>query len=92
MPESRDCFTLCSCFGEGLRLVYWDDDKDFYVSMWKDRGDGRTCWRQRFRHIWRILTKGEPWEDEIILSMDEAKKMAQFIHEQATREGREGEL
>ena len=86
-----DYFARCSFFGEGLRLVYTEDD-EFSVSLWKERGYHKTCWRQRFRHIWRILTKGEPWDDEIVLHMEEAKKLAQFIHDQATREGREGEL
>jgi hypothetical protein len=76
-----DLFSKCACFGEGMRLVYTGDG-EFYVSMWKDRGSNKTCWRQRFRHIWRILTKGEPWDDEIVLHMDEAKRLAQFIVEQ----------
>ena len=77
-------FARCACFGEGLRLTY-TDDLEFSVSMWKDRGYHKTCWRQRFRHIWRILTKGEPWDDEIVLHMDEAKKLAQFIADQEPR-------
>ena len=77
-------FARCACFGEGLRLTY-TDDLEFSVSMWKDRGYHKTCWRQRFRHIWRILTKGEPWDDEIVLHMDEAKKLAQFIADREPR-------
>lgn len=76
-----DHFSRCACFGEGLRLTYTQDN-EFFVSMWKDRGYHKTCWRQRMRHIWRIITKGEPWDDEIVLHMDEAKRLATFINEQ----------
>jgi len=83
----KDCFVRCACFGEGLRLTYTEDG-EFSVSMWKDRGYHKTEWRQRMRHIWRILTKGEPWDDEIVLHMDEARKLAAFIIEPDAREDR----
>lgn len=72
-------FTICACHGEGMHIDYWNDDQSFYVSLWVDRDWRRVGWVQRLRHIWRILTVGEPWHDEIVLNREEAARLAAFL-------------
>lgn len=31
------------------------------------------------KHIWDILTTGEPWHDEIVLQKEEAARVATFL-------------
>lgn len=74
-----DKFFICLCYGEGVRFSYWPDDKEMYLSLWKTRSYGKPCWRQRLRHIWKIIRDGEPWEDEVVLTVEEAKAMGKFL-------------
>lgn len=80
----------CDCSGEGLIL---DDDidkvehegKDIYVhsinlALWEyGQGKGKMDWKERLRWCWNILKKGIPWTDAIILTPDEAEKLAKEI-------------
>lgn len=72
-------FTVCACFSEGLRVSYFPEDKEFYVSIWEHKGSGKACWSHRLKHIWRILRTGQPWEDEIIISEQDAGELGQFL-------------
>lgn len=74
-----DHFTRCACFGHGLRLTWDDEDREFYLSLWGSRNAFRTSWKERLRHIWRILRTGVPWDDELVLSAVEAKRLAEFL-------------
>jgi hypothetical protein len=37
-------------------------------------------WKQRFRYIWQIITKGFPYTDMVCLSPEKAKQLADFIN------------
>lgn len=77
----RERFIRCECHIEGLRLTrFEDDDEDLYVAMWEDRHyGGRVPWRQRWRHIWRVIRTGRPYEDEVVLNRQAAQDVARFI-------------
>lgn len=85
MDERSECYVTCACYGEGLRLTYWPEDKLYYLSLWKPRSWGSTSWRQRLRHIWQILKTGEPWEDELCLNQEEAQKVIEFLMAPVTK-------
>lgn len=55
--------------------------KTFEVSVWRlASGDRPLGWKERFRWAWRVLRTGMPWSDMIILSDDNARKVAKFIN------------
>lgn len=73
-------FFLCQCHAEGVWITKESNEKEFYFSLW---GQGRypktpRLW-DRLRNCWKILTTGVAYEDQIVLSSDTAKKMANFI-------------
>lgn len=67
----------CCCGTEALH-VWRDDDGTVYVSSWAPKNQ-REGWRRRLQHIWRIITTGEPWDDEIVLTKEEAFEVARRI-------------
>lgn len=80
-PRPRTELIECSCFIEGLRLVkFEDDDDDLYLSMWADKHYVHPVpWKQRLRNIWRIIRKGDPFEDELILSTEAQADLVRFL-------------
>lgn len=72
-------FIACACFGEGLRVVYDQEDGDYSVSIWQEGYRNPVEWKHRFRLIWRILRTGRAWDDQIILRGEEARQMAAFL-------------
>lgn len=73
----------CACFGEGLRVQWEQDDRDFYVSKWGYIPQGKPTWRYRIKVIWKVLTTGDPYHDELILHADDAKQLADWILDKA---------
>lgn len=76
----RELKLTCRCQVEALHLCQFEDDPDFYVSRWTWAGYvGPQPWRHRIRHIWRIVRKGTPYEDDIILSPKDAQTLGRFL-------------
>ena len=73
----------CDCYGSALEIErdVWDKDyRRFWFSIWKrGRDRGSLCWRERIRWCWNILTTGNPWADDIIVTDNEAREIAEFI-------------
>lgn len=53
---------FCDCGHEAIRLEY--DEKLVYFSFWKF---GQRPY-SRLQMIWRILTKGSPYGDQLVLN------------------------
>lgn len=77
-------FIVCDCHCEGLFFSYipmegdtTDDPAFVSVSLW-DMWSQKPSWRHRLRHIWRILTKGEPYKDEITLCRSGVERLRHF--------------
>ena len=73
-----DRYFDCACFAEVLRITHWDDG-EIYLSLLKPRSHGTADWKQRLRHIWRILRDGDPWEDEMVLTKEEAQALGRYL-------------
>lgn len=65
----------CSCGSEALHVWRDDDTGLVYLSTWAPKRYAKG-WTRRLRHIWRIVTTGEPWDDEIVLTPEEAREVA----------------
>jgi hypothetical protein len=76
----REKLVTCECHIEGLHLMKFDDDADLYLSIWEERQYAhKTLWRQRLRHIWRIIRKGRPWDDELVLGPEAVGQVVRFL-------------
>lgn len=71
-------FIQCSCFGHALHVFRDTDTGELYFSMFERKGRNYG-WRQRLRHIWRIIRLGYPYEDEAILTRSDARRLANWI-------------
>lgn len=73
MPD-KTFFYDCTCGGQILRIACWNDDPYLYLSIFEQK-KSRYGWWNRVRHAWKCLTTGDPFDDEIVLSQDAAKKL-----------------
>ena len=72
----------CSChLLEVQRYDYNEEDEGFYVSMWKfQTWREKLTWKERLRWCWNLITKGNLWADNIILTNEKAKEVANYIN------------
>jgi len=77
-------FITCDCQCEGLLFSYMpnegdgpDDPAFVTVSLW-DMWNSKPNWRFRLRLIWRIMTKGTPHKDEIVLTRPGVERLRYF--------------
>ena len=77
--------TFCDCGSDAVLLSRWKDDeyREIYFSMWGYRAPRSPDWRDRLRHIWRIITVGYPYEDDVVLNPDSAKALGLKLIEYA---------
>lgn len=73
LPELLPEFVECGCYGEGLHL---SADDEVYLSLWTFHRNSKPTWRHRPRYIWRIVTHGDPYGDQIVLSPEAARTTA----------------
>lgn len=73
-------YLTCACFGEALHLVYDAEEKELYLSVYEPRGL-TPSWSWRLKYIWRILTKGTPYQDELILNQAQTHELVTWLQE-----------
>lgn len=73
-------YVTCACFTEALHLVYDEDSRELFVSIYAQAG-ARPSWRHRLSSIWRILTTGHPYDDEIILDRSSLHALTTWLQE-----------
>lgn len=68
----------CACYYCRLMRVEYDSEfGETFISMWSRPTS--FPWLTRLRHIWKILTGGEPFEDEIILNRECMVKLSEYL-------------
>jgi hypothetical protein len=78
-------FIQCACFGEIVHVSRDEDSGEIYVSCYEPRGTKYT-WGYRLKHIWHILTKGHPYHDDVILSVEDSKQLGVWLLEQSEKQ------
>lgn len=84
----KDLFLKCNCSTHAIQLqdLDWNIGKDdnaphdFAIAFWKMGRDGEVpmSFKERLRWCWNILKTGNPWADEVLLRVDDVKKLRQF--------------
>ncbi len=68
----------CSCGSEALAITPLDGGEiELAIFCW--RGAGAVGWRERLRHIWRVLTVGYLYHDDIVLSRNDAERLGNLL-------------
>jgi len=88
----------CECHTEAIEFCLdKDDPTDIYIAAWghghHDRlGNRYPLWRIQLGAIWRIITKGTTWSDDIVLNAHKARalghKLIEFADIMDKHEGR----
>ncbi len=72
----------CDCGFEFLRFSACADElPDWLVCV--SVAFERHSWRERLRHLWRLLTKGKSWPDEFELAPQTARELGEWLVEAA---------
>jgi hypothetical protein len=79
--DQKNLFIKCSCYSEILYLEHDMEDKTTFLSMFRtDASFSKSLW-QRLRACFQILKYGRPYADQIVLSIDDVKKMKTYFAE-----------
>jgi hypothetical protein len=75
-------FIQCDCYGEGLLITKFDGEEELYFSYWRQGIDPiKLSWWMRLKLCWMALTKGNYYEDQIILNKEKSKELADWIRD-----------
>lgn len=79
----------CECGAEVLRLEKEKDDcnegevytGNIYVSVFSKMRTTSVFWliKHRIEQIWHIIKHGEPYGDNVIISLEDREKMIKFL-------------
>jgi hypothetical protein len=75
--RSHEVFIKCSCNSECLHIEKDVEADEISISIWQ-RGygdDNRLSFFQRIRHAWRVMIKGKPYGDQIILNKQARREL-----------------
>lgn len=74
-------FITCSCESEAILLEKYKGEDEVYLSLFgRGLNIKRYNIKDRIRHIWHIIVKGFPYTDEIVLSKEKVKELAQTLN------------
>jgi hypothetical protein len=80
--EPTHKFFPCKCMTEGMLVTHFenDEDNDIYLSMYSVGlySPKPSLWF-RIKQAWRILRKGTVYDDELILSPENAKELGDYL-------------
>ena len=74
-------FIKCECQSEGLGIDYEREDQLFYLSFWSQGlSNQKLSLKDRLRYSFRCLFKGVAFNDQLVLSIDNAKHLNMFLN------------
>lgn len=76
-----EVFIPCSCTSEGLYIVKFKKEEEVYLSIFS-RGINpkRFNFLDKLRYIWRVITEGKPFEDELVLDKISIEKLKRVLN------------
>jgi hypothetical protein len=72
-------YLSCSCGGEIISIDRFEDDPQIYLAVWKQHPT--LTWKSRLRWIWNLLVTGEPYADDVVLDIEDAKKLVEILND-----------
>lgn len=78
----RDEFFKCQCHSEGMMVTQFTGEEEVYFSYWREGKKPRPMGLfDRFKWAFKIIFKGEIFEDEVILDREEVRRLAKTLQE-----------
>ena len=76
----REKFIKCDCHSEGMLVTKFDDGEEIYFSYWREGINPiKLSWWMRLRLCWMVLTKGNVYNDQVILNKEKAVELASWL-------------
>ena len=76
----REKFFKCGCHSEGMLVTKFDDEEELYFSYWREGINPiKLSWWMRLKLCWMVLTKGNVYDDQVILNKEKAIELASWI-------------
>ena len=75
---NQQIFT-CECHGDAIYVVKFDDEELIYFSIRHHKGKHKPPISQRLKRIWKILTTGTPYGDEVILNKEKSLQLSSWL-------------
>ena len=73
-------YIQCSCHGEGILIEHDAEDDMYYISFMATSPEyfKLGLW-SRLKSAWRLLKEGKFYNDQLVISHDEAAKLVRFL-------------
>jgi hypothetical protein len=76
----KEKFIKCDCHSEGMLVTKFDDEEELYFSYWREGINPiKLSWWIRLKLCWMVLTKGNVYDDQVILNKEKAIELASWI-------------
>ena len=76
----KEKFFKCGCHSEGMLVTKFDDEEELYFSYWREGINPiKLSWWIRLKLCWMVLTKGNVYDDQVILNKEKAIELASWI-------------
>lgn len=75
----NDHYFKCSCSNEILHVSYDNEIKTTEFSIYEMQNTPKASWRQKLRWCWRILIKGSPYGDQVILEKSQITNLIEYL-------------
>ena len=79
----KEKFIKCDCWGEGMLITKFDGEEEMYFSYWRQGINPiKLSWWMRLKLCWMVLTKGNVYDDQVVLNKGKAMELALWIQEE----------
>lgn len=73
-------FYECDCFTEALVVSPIPEDESVAFAVWDRANSKKPPLGWRIRKAWRVLTKGEMYKDQVILTKDKVRALRRQLN------------
>jgi hypothetical protein len=73
----KETFVTCDCSSEALHISFDEEDNTCCISIYKL--ETKPTLTSKLRHVWKILTTGTPYGDQVIINKTKVKKLYDFL-------------
>jgi hypothetical protein len=80
--KNKTSFILCDCKSEVLVSEYDNEYNLMELSIYENLSSysHKMSFWQKLRYIYRVLVKGRPYSDQIVLTREQLKDLSSFIN------------
>ena len=71
---------VCDCFTHGFSVNADAELGVVFLASWTQGRAGQDlAWADRIRWAWKVVSTGQPYDDELVLSPESAERLAQAL-------------